>query len=50
MNQPTQSSDDNPTAQFTDLPLTTEHAEQTKAGTSLSGEGKKVVIDFCKTS
>jgi hypothetical protein len=31
-----------------DLPLTAEQAEQTRAG-ALAGEGKKVVIDFCKT-
>lgn len=32
-----------------DLPLTAEQAEQTRAGAQLAGEGKKVVIDFCKT-
>ena len=35
------------TESLTDLPLTAEQAEQTKAG--FFGEGKKVVIDFCKT-
>ena len=41
------------TESLADLPLTTKQAEQTKAGAggqifreSLSGEGKKVVIDF----
>ncbi len=39
------------TDSLADLPLTTEHANQTKAGTQLfreqlCGEGKKVVINF----
>ena len=40
------------TESLTDLPLTIEQAEQTKAavGTQLFGEGKQVKIDFCKTN
>jgi hypothetical protein len=47
MNKQDQIQDSAKTESLADLPLTIEQAEQTKAG--LFGEGKKVVIDFCKT-
>ena len=49
MNQQDNCEDDIQTESLADLELTTEQAEQTRAGAQLAGEGKKVVIDFCKT-
>ena len=49
MSQEDQIQDDTNTASLADLPLTAEEADQTKAGTALTGEGKTVVIHFCKT-
>ena len=42
--------DDTKTPSQADLPLTAEQADQTSAGAGLMGEGKRVVIDFCKTN
>ena len=48
MSQQDQIQDETQTASLADLPLTADEADQAKAGAGLS-EGKKVVIDFCKT-
>jgi len=49
MSQQDQSQDERKTASLADLPLTADEADQTKAGAALTGEGRKVVIDFCKS-
>ena len=49
MSQQDQIQDDTKTASLADLPLTPEEADQTAAGAVLAGEGKRVVIDFCKS-
>jgi len=49
MSQQDKIQDETKTASLADLPLTADEADQTKAGAALTGEGKKVVIDFCKS-
>ncbi|HKA23128.1 MAG TPA: hypothetical protein VKN18_32975 [Blastocatellia bacterium] len=49
MSQQEQIQDGTKTASLADLPLSSEEADQTKAGAGLIGEGKRVVIHFCQT-